>query len=133
MCLSGKGEGPVTRPAQVLAKLRERGYVPLARAIAEHHGVTLTEMLGTAKTPAPRMARQRMWYALRIFGWSYPRIGKLFGRAHTTILDGVRAHEARVSGSLSTTKDVLPLQDADTLPDMLSREGHLTILRVEGA
>lgn len=39
------------------------------------------------------VARFALYKALRMRGWSYPEIGRKFGRDHSTIINGVRRAE----------------------------------------
>jgi len=73
-------------------KLDGRGLLKMAERIAEAHGVSVEDMFSAVRgfSAVPR-ARQAMWAELYATGnWSYPRIGQLFGRDHTTIMAGVR-------------------------------------------
>lgn len=86
---------------QIMARLRERDgdgeLLTLTKRIASAHNVTLDEMLGTCRESASSHARQALWAALHERGhWSYPRLAKLFGRDHSTIIFGVNAHRERV-------------------------------------
>lgn len=44
--------------------------------------------------PAVAAARNELMWRLRRCGWSYPKIGRLLGRDHTTVMSGVRRHES---------------------------------------
>jgi len=58
--------------------------------------VTVDELLGRERTPAASHARHALWEALNATGhWSLSRIGKVFGRDHVTILQGIAAHRVR--------------------------------------
>ena len=64
----------------------------MACAIATRYNVTISEMVGPSHMRGPSTARHAMWTALRDGNpryWSYPLIGKLFRRDHTTIMTGV--------------------------------------------
>ena len=85
---------------QVMARLRERDgdgeLLGLVKRLAAAHHVTTEELLGTDRSIGPSHARQALWNALHELGhWSYPRLGKVFGRDHCTILYGIRAHRER--------------------------------------
>lgn len=86
---------------QVMARIRERDgdgeLLALVKRIAAAHEVTADELLGMCRESGPSHARQALWAALHARGhWSYPRLGKVFGRDHSTILSGVNAHRARM-------------------------------------
>lgn len=73
--------------------LDERGLLRLAVDVAIEHYVTLDELLGRNRTPSAVRARRAFWFELREMGMSYPRIAKLCGVDHTTVLYGVRVAE----------------------------------------
>jgi chromosomal replication initiation ATPase DnaA len=86
---------------QVMARLRERDgdgeLLAIVKRIAAAHDVTVDELLGPSREAAPAHARQALWATLHERGhWSYPRLGKTFGRDHTTIIAGVNAHRDRM-------------------------------------
>lgn len=85
---------------QIMARLRERDgdgeILALVKRIAAAHDVTADELLGPSRESGPSHARQALWAALHERGhWSYPRIGKVFGRDHSTVIFGVNAHRQR--------------------------------------
>lgn len=66
--------------------------------VAQHSGMTMLELASHRK--ARRYARPRQLafvLCMRLTGWSYARIGKLFDRDHTTVAYGVRAYEAAMA------------------------------------
>lgn len=71
----------------------------IAAAVAERHGVSESDLLGTRRWRFCAWPRQEAyWAAHQITGKSLPSIGRGFGgRDHTTILHGIRAVEARLS------------------------------------
>jgi chromosomal replication initiation ATPase DnaA len=84
-----------------MARLRERDgdgeLLSLVKRIAAAHHVTVVELLGTSRDPGASHARQALWSRLYELGhWSYPRLGKVFGRVHRTIMFGVAAHRERM-------------------------------------
>lgn len=66
-------------------------YDALSLLAANDHGVSVTESKSLRRGPALQ-ARQSVWHKLRQHGYSYPGIGKVAHRDHTTILAGVRRH-----------------------------------------
>lgn len=69
----------------------------------ERYGITLDEMLGRSKRAPIVKARQEAMAQVRMrLGYSYPRIGRLFKRDHTTALWACRKHgiEADPTASL---------------------------------
>ena len=76
---------------------RERADAIVSK-IARRYGLTLEDLKGSELRRDVSQPRQHaMWSIRRIFGWSLPQIGRYFGRDHTTILHGIRQHEARIS------------------------------------
>ena len=74
----------------------------LASAVATKHGITLAELVSDRRSRHLARARQEaMWMLKRHTKLSYPQIGRILGkRDHTTILHGVRRHEARLKGEI---------------------------------
>jgi len=71
----------------------------IARAEAERVDATLADMQASNRgNELTCRARQAVMYRLRReLGWSTPRIGRFLGdRHHTTIINGIRAHERRM-------------------------------------
>lgn len=91
---SARRAGPLHAPRRVnrgkLAdKLRERDLYDQAAAIAACWHLTLRDMFESRTRPAP-FARVAFYRYLRDLGWSYPRIGELVGRDHTTVIAACR-------------------------------------------
>ena len=79
----------------VAQHLRERGLLDVARDIADAHHVTLDEILGRDRTPHHVRARVVFWAVLRARGLSYPAIGRMVGRDHTSVIATMKAHARR--------------------------------------
>lgn len=80
----------------ILLELRRRNLYEDARRIACAHGVTIEQMFSKRRHKGEAMARQAFWADLYARGcWSYPQIGELCAKDHTTIMAGVKAHMAR--------------------------------------
>jgi len=58
--------------------------------IADDHGVTVEDIFGKRRHAPIARARQEAFTALRWYGFSYPQIGRIFGRDHSTVIHGVR-------------------------------------------
>ena len=80
--------------ASIVRGLIERDLDEPMRVIARRHNLTLEEVL--AKRRAPGLvqfaaARGEMYrYVRERFGWSYPFIGKVFGRDHSNVMVTLR-------------------------------------------
>lgn len=99
---------PVLPPPRVGPSPYEEWQVPY---LPKQARIICLKVCQRTQTQFPRMAsatridryvkaRQRAFYALRNCGagYSLPTIGRWFGgRDHTTVLHGVRAHEARLA------------------------------------
>jgi len=66
-------------------------FMNIVREVCEAHDVTRDEIFEKNRSKKMVMARGVIYDRIRKeLGWSYPKIGKLFGKDHTTILHGVR-------------------------------------------
>lgn len=75
---------------------------PLMRSIVEatavDHGVASGDIMARDRTTEVAMARQDAYHRIQATGrFSYPAIGRFFGRDHTTVLHGVRRHRDRIA------------------------------------
>lgn len=83
--------------ATVLRRLSERDMLETVERHARLHGVTAEDVCGRGRTAAVSRARQAVWLHLReTTALSYPELGALFGRDHTSVLYGVRKCSARL-------------------------------------
>lgn len=86
------------RDAQIIAYRRffvgERSgitYAQLEFRICRLFKISKVDMRGSARTQHIAAARQcLMYWARRLLGMSYPRIGQMMNRDHTTVIHGVR-------------------------------------------
>lgn len=63
----------------------------IERAISTVSGVPIEAIRGTSRDAAIVSARHAVWYATRVYaGYSLPRIGEIYDRDHTTIMNGIR-------------------------------------------
>ena len=71
------------------------GHEPLATLLARY-GLTVEDILGDGTKRRFAWPRQEAMYLLRTkFELSYPRIGKIFGRDHSTVMSGCRHYMMR--------------------------------------
>ena len=83
---------------EIILELRRRGLYEDARRVAKAHDITLEQMFSKRRHKGEAMARQAFWAELYARGtWSYPQIGALCARDHTTVMFGIKAHMARAS------------------------------------
>lgn len=67
--------------------------------VAGAHGLPVSALLTRSQQRSVVYPRQEAMWRLRNAGrWSYPQIGGLFNRDHTTVIHSCRAYEARLRG-----------------------------------
>ncbi len=80
---------------------------PLHAILAEvcaKHGISERAFLGNIRNMEVTHARWEAWWRMRTeVGASFPQIGRVSNRDHTTIMHGVRRHTERVSREQKTT------------------------------
>jgi chromosomal replication initiation ATPase DnaA len=64
----------------------------LAIRICDDHGVTLRDVLGPSSPRHLVHARWQIMFELRQRDWTFAQIGRVFGRDHTSVMHGVKAH-----------------------------------------
>jgi hypothetical protein len=69
-----------------------------ALSIARAAGYTLTDIRSSKRWPRLVATRVKMIRALRADGWSFPRIGKLLNRHHSTIMHHAKGGEIGETG-----------------------------------
>lgn len=78
-----------------LERLSQTGVLEIMRAEVARRGVLMTEIFSRDQTAHIASARAELMLIVRErLGWSYPAIGKLFGRDHTTVIIACRKAEA---------------------------------------
>ena len=78
---------------KVSERLEAHGLLELVQTVAHAHGATLAEVCGRARTrgvSAARFACYRALYYHPVFAFSSVEIGRLFGRDHSSILNGIK-------------------------------------------
>ena len=65
--------------------------------VADENGVRVADLLGPSHARRVSWPRQAAYVQLRDRGLSYPQIGRIMGRDHTSVLSGERAHRARAA------------------------------------
>ena len=72
----------------------------IANEVGRKHGVTLDEMISDVRLHKVVHARHETWWRIRHeLGHSFPRIGKAFGKDHTSIIHGVNSYGERMQES----------------------------------
>ncbi len=90
-------------PSSIIDALNARDLLGYVDAICRLRNVTREEICGRGRTKAISAARHELWWHLRhhpSFKFSYDELGRLFDRNHSTVLQGVRAHQRGIRGRL---------------------------------
>jgi len=81
--------GPALRRAQAAVD-------QIIQQVAQEHRVCVADILSIRRARPAILARQDAFYRVRLkLGLSYPAIGALFGRDHSSVMNGVTAHAQR--------------------------------------
>jgi len=83
---------------------RHRGFGADIEDVCTKHFVNERELFGRVRTTELVEARVEFWKRLRAKGLSYPQIGRLVGRDHTTILLAIAPDEKREQKRLARNK-----------------------------
>lgn len=88
---------PNTPGWAILYNLETYGAIDLAREIARKHHTSVELIISRVRTKNVTHARHHLWAVIRwTLDISYPEIARWFGVDHTTVMSGVRNHEARI-------------------------------------
>lgn len=82
------------RDFAVVDAIKSRGLFPILEEVCRRRAVTPIEVCGRRRTKNVVKARHEVWWRLRNrYGssFSYPELGLLFDRDHTTVMAGVRS------------------------------------------
>ena len=77
----------------------------ILREVASAYPLTVPELKGRSRTRHIVVARQEAMHLLARQGWSTPRIGRLLGRDHSTVLHGIEAHKRRNDAKVRKVPD----------------------------
>lgn len=91
----------MTHPTQELERLRvspSQATRDIIKAVADRHKVSMADMMSESRQYWITHPRHEAMYEVFVQRpkLSYPEIGRLFGRDHTSVLHGVRAHCGRI-------------------------------------
>lgn len=75
-----------------------KGLRKCIEAVAEAHGVAVSDIRGRRKSQSLAQARQAAMYEARQLGFSFPEIADAILRDPSTVRHGVRAYQARMEG-----------------------------------
>lgn len=94
------GEGRVKRD-MLLITAEDPPLHKIIAEVAKKYALTYVDLISRRRTRKLVWPRQEaMWRCLKETTASYPEIGRAIGgRDHTTVIHGVRAHEARMGGT----------------------------------
>lgn len=74
-------------------RLARHGYLFIVEDVCRRHQVTMAILLGRSRYAPVAAARRELYALLRLQSLSYPEIGDLLGRNHSTIIFGVQEYE----------------------------------------
>ncbi len=77
-------------PQEIANRLRARDLLGVVDSLCSGHGVPRDLVLGRSRPKSVAFARNRLYAELSRTGLSYPEIGSLLDRDHTTVMAGVR-------------------------------------------
>lgn len=81
---------------QFVAHLRRVRFYETFQTMCGVRGVLLQDVFERGRSANVVKVRHEFWTFLRHMGWSFPKIGDLFDRDHTTVLVAVRKAEPAV-------------------------------------
>lgn len=82
-------------PSEVLKISRKVSVQSMRNATAfaaQKHNVKMSDILSRSRKAHIARARHEAFYLSRRDGFSYPKIGRFFGRDHTTVMHGIKRH-----------------------------------------
>lgn len=96
--------GTAKKIAANLASVLERfGAYNDALTLVNKYGTTFTEVCGQQRMSHISMARHElMYFCWDRFKWSYPALGTLFNRDHTTVMAAVAKIKAKMKKEQAT-------------------------------
>lgn len=87
----GAGELTLRQQAATVAELLDaRGLLDHVKAVVKEHHVLLDEVLGRARTAQVAAARRECWIHMKELGFSYPEIGRIWNRDHSTVMHAIK-------------------------------------------
>lgn len=97
--------------------------IRLLKKASEVFDLSVTELAGNQRYKYLMPARFAMYKTLRERGWSYPRIGKLFGgKDHSTIIHGVKRADYMIEKDPDYAAKVKVLVNTRLTPTALTEE-----------
>lgn len=84
-------------PDAILKRLWARRLGTLIERVAQEHHVTPIDIVDHCRLAQVCRARNAFCWELRKLGFSYPEIGILINRDHTSVMHAVRMHEKRIA------------------------------------
>jgi len=85
-------------------KCEKRGLVGTFTLVCRAHGIRLQDVFGRGRSKSLARARAECWAYTRRLGWSFPEIGNLWMRDHTTIMSATR----KLKGSMAEEESKPP-------------------------
>ncbi len=92
-------------------------------AVCRVYRVSVAEVMSPGRKVPAVLARQAVMWMLRFSrGMSYPQIGALMGRDHSTVFWGIGRHDERI-GATSTARNIVALRRARSRRTYVSKTG----------
>lgn len=111
-CVPAPGPGPAVAAAPVPPS---RQVLEIAQAVAGFYGIGMPTLLGPMRSKKIARARQvAIWLSRERTGLSYPDLGRLFERHHTTAMHAVDRTRRRIARDVAFRHEMQELER--TLP-----------------
>jgi hypothetical protein len=109
-----------TRTQRLVKRLRRDDLYDFVRKVAHRYGATVEAVLSRDRHHSVSNARHAVCYALR-YGLedrelSYPEIGRLLGRDHTTVINSIKTHAKRKTIKIQRRPPLLARTSPKLLP-----------------
>ena len=90
--------------AEETAAFPEQVMRRIVSEVAEKHNLPVRDIFKDRRNKSLVHARhEAMWRCSEETGYSFPRIGRFFGKDHTTVLHACRVHAARMAEGVATS------------------------------
>jgi len=87
------------RVKETVESLDRKTMRGIAIRVAAKHNLPMPEIFSKNRRHFVSQVRQEVMWECRAKGYSLGQIGRFLGRDHTTIIHGIRAHEARMGAA----------------------------------
>lgn len=137
IALSRKQAAEETIRKQALSIMRKNGVPEWMRDLvlcaAQDHGVSPVDIVGKTRKRTVVAARNQVWYTIRERNpsrYTWPMIGRWFGRDHTTVIYGVSKHAEEAGLRRLTTSEFREKREALRERNRRRKEARVSIQHV---